>query len=173
MGVGRMPDAVVFGNDRGSEDVGNHGHCRSRESVGQVGLPAIPKRRHGAVGTGISDIDETTELFNKLARSSIIEAGKGSGPWYGTRVHLIFARKIRALNRDDLKAEVSYLDGEISDYGKNGTIRTDVVYGSNLEAPKAICDLKTGGARMSKRQYENYKNQFTNSPFIFGIFETY
>lgn len=28
MGVGRVPDAVVFGNDRGSEDVGNHGLCR-------------------------------------------------------------------------------------------------------------------------------------------------
>ena len=143
------------------------------ETIIHTGLPAKPIKINGAVATGDFDIDLTTRLLNKLAHESISEAGSGYGPIYGTKVHVIFANKIRALNRDDLKVEVSYFGGELADYGTNGSVRTDVVFGYNLEAPKAVYDLKTGGARLSQRQFKNYQDQFTNSPRIFGIYVRY
>jgi hypothetical protein len=65
-------------------------------------------------------------------------------PVYGTRVHTAFRQQVEALGRTDLFTEVSYLNGEVVDWGTPGSVRVDVVMGPSRWDPLALFDLKTG-----------------------------
>jgi hypothetical protein len=94
-------------------------------------------------------IDGTTEtLLQTLVRIYAI-AGDGSGPWYGTRVHLLFANDVRSQNLPGIGrsgVEQSFSLGDIADYGEDGTVRVDVYMRDETGEIIAIWDVKTGGA---------------------------
>ncbi len=94
-------------------------------------------------------IDRTTDtLLQTLARIHTL-AGDGSGPWYGTRIHVLFADDVRSQNlpgigRDGV--EQSFSLGDIAKYGEDGTVRVDVYMRDENGGIIAIWDVKTGGA---------------------------
>jgi hypothetical protein len=59
-------------------------------------------------------------------------------------VHTAFRQQVEALGRTDLFTEVSYLNGEVVDWGTPGSVRVDVVMGPSRWDPLALFDLKTG-----------------------------
>lgn len=76
-------------------------------------------------------------------------AGDGSGPWYGTRIHLLFANDVRLQNLPGIGwngVEQSFSLGDIADYGEDGTVRVDVYMTDDAGKVIAIGDVKTGGA---------------------------
>jgi hypothetical protein len=80
-------------------------------------------------------------------------------PARGTAVHAIFARIIILAERQGLikgfRAEVSYIDHSRVNYGRLGSVRADVVFGSPAR-PQLAVDLKTGRARMTNGQVRRY-----------------
>jgi RHS repeat-associated protein len=98
----------------------------------------------------------TLQLLQNIAQRAQILMGPGSGAVYGTRVHTIFSTEIKALGRSDLLTEVSYLNGELVKYGTRGSVRVDVLEGTE-EAPRAIYDLKTGTAKLTAKQIEKIR----------------
>jgi hypothetical protein len=94
-------------------------------------------------------IDRTTDtLLQTLARIHAL-AGDGSGPWYGTRIHLAFANDVKLQNLPGIGrngVEQSFSLGDIADYGEDGTIRVDVYMRDETNKIIAIWDVKTGGA---------------------------
>ena len=94
-------------------------------------------------------IDHTTDvLLQTLARIYAL-AGDGSGPWYGTRIHILFANDVRLQNLPGIGAEgleESFSLGDIAKYGEDGTVRVDVYMRDNNGKVIAIWDVKTGGA---------------------------
>jgi hypothetical protein len=99
--------------------------------------------------TGNPLIDRTTDiLLQTLARIHAL-AGDGSGPWYGTRIHLMFASDVRLQNLPGIGrtgVEQSFSLGDIADYGEDGTVRVDVYMRDEAGRIVAIWDVKTGGA---------------------------
>ena len=77
-------------------------------------------------------------------------AGEGSGAAFGTKAHTILKEEVKALESAgaNVHPEDSYKAGEIVNYGTPGSVGVDVVPGDKL-APKAISDLKTGGAKLT------------------------
>jgi hypothetical protein len=94
-------------------------------------------------------IDRTTDiLLQTLARIHAV-AGDGSGAWYGTRIHLLFANDVRLQNLPGIGwngVEQSFSLGDIADYGEDGTVRVDVYMTDDAGKVIAIWDVKTGGA---------------------------
>jgi len=74
--------------------------------------------------------------------------GTGRGPVHGTRVHTAFKGEVKASGNPNVVPEQSYLNGRHVPYGTRGSIRVDVVEGP-LDAPTAVWDLKTGGAKLT------------------------
>jgi hypothetical protein len=99
--------------------------------------------------TGNPLINRTTDiLLQTLARIHAL-AGEGSGPWYGTRIHLMFANDVKLQNLPGIGrngVEQSFSLGDIADYGEDGTIRVDVYMRDETGKVIAIWDVKTGGA---------------------------
>jgi hypothetical protein len=97
-------------------------------------------------------IERTTEFLHKivLAVATAVIRRPGSTPReFGTAVHTEFARVVRGLNlpgigRDGV--EQSFDQYGLAHYGKDGSIRTDVVLRNNRGIIIAIFDLKTGDA---------------------------
>ena len=94
-------------------------------------------------------INRTTDiLLQTLARIHAL-AGEGSGPWYGSRIHLMFANDVKLQNLPGIGSsgvERSFSLGDIADYGEDGTIRVDVYMRDETGKVIAIWDVKTGGA---------------------------
>jgi hypothetical protein len=94
-------------------------------------------------------INSTTDiLLQTLARIHAL-AGEGSGPWYGTRIHLMFANDVELQNLPGIGrngVEQSFSLRDIADYGEDGTIRVDVYMRDETGNVIAIWDVKTGGA---------------------------
>jgi hypothetical protein len=94
-------------------------------------------------------INRSTDiLLQTLARIHAL-AGDGSGPWYGTRIHLMFANDVELQNLPGIGrngVEQSFSLGDIADYGEDGTIRVDVYMRDETGKVIAIWDVKTGGA---------------------------
>ncbi|WP_428267757.1 hypothetical protein [Haliangium sp.] len=89
----------------------------------------------------------TIDLLTAAAARARKAVGPGRGHVHGTRVHTAFRAEVDALGTN-LTTEVSYLRGRRVTYGKKGSVRLDVVEGP-LDAPIAVFDLKTGGARLT------------------------
>ena len=110
----------------------------------------------GRVGSApVRLVDPLTEMPGGLAnhvsaaaKAAADAVGPGRGPVYGTAVHTELKTRIEGLNRPDLRAEQSYLNGDNVTYGTIGSVRADVIYGSK-EQPSVVFDLKTGSATLS------------------------
>lgn len=100
--------------------------------------------------SSVAEKDVVTELRNAAGRA-IESVGPGKGGVYGTKVHLAFKAEVKALERDDLTAEVSYLNGEEVRYGTPGSVRVDVVQGPR-DNPIAVFDLKAGNALLTYKR---------------------
>ena len=94
-------------------------------------------------------IDSTTDvLLQTLVRVHAL-AGDGSGPWYGTRIHILFANDLRSQNLPGIGrsgVEQSFSLGDIAKYGEDGTVRVDVYMRDDTGKILAVWDVKTGGA---------------------------
>jgi hypothetical protein len=94
-------------------------------------------------------INNTTDiLLQTLARVHAL-AGDGSGAWYGTRIHILFANDVRLQSLPGIGwngVEQSFGWGDIADYGEDGTVRVDVYMRDETGKIIAIWDVKTGGA---------------------------
>ncbi len=88
----------------------------------------------------------TTMVLTELAGAAAASVGAGSGSVYGTYVHTAFGKLVSRVQ--GLHSEVSYLNGQLVRNGLKGSIRIDVVEGAKT-APKALYDLKTGGATLT------------------------
>lgn len=97
-------------------------------------------------------IDRTTDiLLETLARIHAL-AGNGSGPWYGTRIHVLFANDVVLQNLPGIGStgvEESFSLGDIARYGEDGTVRVDVFMTDDTGKIIAVWDVKTGGARLT------------------------
>lgn len=109
--------------------------------------------------TGISTIDQTTDLLGrKLAR--VIDAlPRGRGAIYGVTVHTAFGLSvrfggIRGIGTGDVETTWGGMDLR---YGSLGSIRTDVILRNDIGDPIAIYDVKTGGARLTAARVEELR----------------
>ncbi len=99
----------------------------------------------------VEDIASLQKKLIELAQEAAETVGEGKGRFRGTEVHSEFRRLIKALGRDDLFTERSYLKGNPVRYGRKRSIRADVVFGP-VDNPVAIFDLKTGDAVLSPKR---------------------
>jgi hypothetical protein len=97
-------------------------------------------------------VEQTTDILHKvvLAVATAVIRRPGSTPReFGTDVHIAFANAVRFMNLPGIGqkgVEQSFdKDGETR-YGKDGSIRTDVVLRNPQGVIIAIYDLKTGNA---------------------------
>lgn len=88
------------------------------------------------------------------AQQALQQVGAGKGPVYGTKAHNTF-KEINA--KKGYTTEVSYKDGQVVKHGTPGSVRVDVAKGA-AENPKAIGDLKTGGAKLSPSRIQQIRN---------------
>jgi hypothetical protein len=96
----------------------------------------------------------TNVLGNTVAQvsSSVIRRPGSSPANYGTDVHTAFARTVRSMNLPGIGVEgvEQSFDSEGSArYGKDGSIRTDVVLRNEEGSIISVYDLKTGNAVIS------------------------
>jgi hypothetical protein len=106
--------------------------------------------------TGVSRIDKATrDLSGTLAR--VMDTVSFIPAWtpqiYGTAVHVAFGISIRMQGIPGIApndVEQSFVgEGVLANYGKSGSVRTDVVLRSENGAIMAIYDVKTGGALLT------------------------
>jgi hypothetical protein len=100
---------------------------------------------------------DTGVQLQAIAKGVLQKLGPGRGPRYGTKAHTAFEQEIKALGRSDLTPEVSYFQGKVTWRGRPGSIRADVVEGP-VDAPKAIFDLKTGGAKLTPERIKEIQS---------------
>jgi hypothetical protein len=97
-------------------------------------------------------IAQTTATLHQvvLQVSAAVIRRPGSSPReYGVDVHTLFAKTVRALNLPGIGkdgVEQSFDAEGLARYGKDGSIRTDVVLRNEQDRIIAIYDLKTGAA---------------------------
>jgi hypothetical protein len=102
--------------------------------------------------TNDSVIDRNTEFLLDILTLSFYAMGEGTGPLFGVRVHLDFARRVRAYDLPGIGSDgveqSSYFGGFVR-YGFNGSVRTDVLLKNAAGKPIAIYDVKTGNAKLT------------------------
>jgi RHS repeat-associated protein len=101
------------------------------------------------LATGFGDELKFVMKLEKMADKASITVGPGKGAVHGTKVHTEFGKEIKASGAPELHSEVSYRNGEVVEYGTEGSVRVDAVIG-NKHLPNAIVDLKTGDAELSQ-----------------------
>ncbi len=82
--------------------------------------------------------------------------GPGQQPVLGTNIHSQFASLIAQEGVPGISTEVSYLNGQVVEYGTSGSVRADAVEG-NQNAPTAIYDLKTGDQGLTASEVAAYR----------------
>jgi RHS repeat-associated protein len=112
----------------------------------------------GGSPNGAAIYEDAEEAVQVAANNAKRLSGNGSGAVYGTKVHVEFKNQINLLRTEgvNVSAEVSYLNGKVVPYGTKDSVRADVVSG-DINAPSTIFELKTGQAKMTKAEINNYK----------------
>jgi RHS repeat-associated protein len=153
VGANELADAGFYGIDviDGREVAGwerfERGAGGAVQMVGTAaGSAAGALRIHKALAS-TRTVDPLMQL-RLLATEARDLTGPGKGAAYGTRVHSMFEKLVNSLG-GEFTTEVSYLNGQIVKRGTRGSIRLDVVEGP-LSTPRAIYDLKTGTAALTK-----------------------
>ncbi len=131
--------------------------------AGEGGFARAPMR-------GPSGSASTIEDLSGAARRAVESVGSGRGPAYGTRAHSAFESEVKALGRDNLTVEQSYLKGEPVRRGTPGSVRADVVEGP-IQSPTAIYDLKTGSATLTPSRIQQLQQHILGGPSNVPILE--
>lgn len=132
-----------------------HGHDSGRWSGG----PGSPTSFVNHAQTGVSTIDQTTEVLGKKLAKIIDTLPHGRGPLYGIAVHTVFGLAVRFGNiRGIGPKDVETTWGGVDErYGSLGSIRTDVILRNDVGDPIAIYDVKTGGARLTEARAQELR----------------
>ena len=131
-------------------------------------IPFLKRKADGVRDLAKDGIDKTGDAEEALLQNAADEANKsiepGKGHVRGTNVHTAFKNIVDELRSDgvDVTPEVSYKDGKVVPYGTKGSVRADAVVG-DVNSPSAVYDLKTGDAKMSTTEVQNYKNNVPSS----------
>ena len=93
------------------------------------------------------------------------------GPVAGTRIHARFREFVEELGHPRLRTEVSYLEGDVTWWGKRGSVRLDVVeYADEYnEVVEAVYDLKTGAARLTESRINTILKHVRQNVPVIGI----
>jgi hypothetical protein len=102
-------------------------------------------------------VADAADAVNDSVRRAADAVGPGRGAAHGTRVHSALESEIKALNRPDLRAELSFKDGIPVDRGTKGSIRLDVVELDANGLPVRVWDLKTGAAKLTPKRIEEIR----------------
>jgi hypothetical protein len=119
----------------------------------------------GACGVVVHNCDAVREAVRRADAS----VAPGRGPTHGTRVHAALEAEIKALNRPDLLAEISFKDGVVVPRGTPGSIRLDVVEVSSSGKVITVWDLKTGGAKLSIKRIGEIQQHLPNQAPVHEI----
>ena len=119
----------------------------------------------GACGVVVHNCDAVREAVRRADAS----VAPGRGPTHGTRVHAALEAEIKALNRPDLLAKISFKDGVVVPRGTPGSIRLDVVEVSSSGKVITVWDLKTGGAKLSIKRIGEIQQHLPNQAPVHEI----
>jgi hypothetical protein len=87
--------------------------------------------------------------------------GAGRGAIFGTKVHTVVERSLHAAGDKVVRAERSYLNGQVVPRGTKGSVRLDAVEGP-LDNPVAVFDLKTGNAKLTADRITEIRRHLPN-----------
>lgn len=132
------------------------------------GGPGTGTRFVNNAQTGISTIDQTTDILGKKLAKIIDTLPHGRGPLYGIAVHTAFGvavrfGNIRGIGPKDVETTWGGVDLR---YGSLGSIRTDVILRNDVGDPIAIYDVKTGGARLTEARVQELRQSVAPSSRI-------
>jgi hypothetical protein len=127
-----------------------------------VGLVTFGIAKGGAAIITKGLATETGGALAGAARRALAKMGPGKGPVYGTKAHTVFEEEVKALGRNDLSTEVSYLNGKEVARGTKGSVRLDVVEGPK-DNPTAVYDFKTGGAELTPQRVQEIRGHLPPS----------
>jgi hypothetical protein len=117
----------------------------------------------------IERFDKTgNTLMDTLARAHAA-VGEGAGPLYGTMVHRAFGMDVKLQNLTGIGiagVEQSFSWGDITNYGLDGSIRTDVIQRDADGNPVAIWDVKTGNAKLTGSRVREIRQQVDVGPEV-------
>jgi len=125
------------------------------QSVQRIASRKIVTLDYSRALTGISTIDNATKALSELLAKSMesVDFIPESTPrLYGTAVHGDFGARVKTEGIPGMKpndVEQSFLGGIEEPYGKQGSIRTDVILRNDVGDPIAIYDVKTGDAALT------------------------
>lgn len=77
---------------------------------------------------------------------------------YGTKVHTELKNQVKILGGKNIQPEISFRKGETTSYGKNKSVRLDVIITSKKGHILAVYDLKTGKATFTKTRIKQILN---------------
>jgi hypothetical protein len=144
-----LTDESASGSGRETEGGGQRRRpAASDNSIGPSAEYAQLNVQNNAI-TGNPLVDRTTDILLQTLAKIHALAGDGSGPWYGTRIHLMFKNDVILQNLPGIGrngVEQSFSLGDIAEYGEDGTVRVDVYMRDGTGKVVAIWDVKTGGA---------------------------
>ena len=132
--------------------------------VFELAAMALPVTKVKYAGT-VGELTRTVNVADELAlaaRRAAVAVGPGHGPVYGTKVHVAFANEVRALGNPNVRAEVSFLNGRIVEYGTPGSVRVDAVWFAPNNEVFTVFDLKTGSATLTPQRILQIQQQVGN-----------
>jgi RHS repeat-associated protein len=162
----------VLPGDVDVEGINNDGDIGHYDSDGNfvyapVGGPAFPAGLPGGVGprllapgAGASMAANGGRRASQLALAKALERAQAATPKgknYGTRLHAALKKEITALRNGELRAEVSFLNGELTTYGREDSVRVDVILGPK-DKPTKIIDLKTGRGKLTPERIKEIRS---------------
>ncbi len=109
----------------------------------------------GAAASKLTEVLKVAKFEKQLLKVAEVAdntTGAGKATVRGTKIHSKFEKAL-----PDGKAEVSYKNGDVVTRGNKGSVRADVIYGSQKN-PKIAYDLKTGKSGMSNADVTKYNN---------------
>lgn len=130
------------------------------KALGETMVDGVVVATSHKVGTSAGKTNVGSEL-QKAANKASATVGEGSGAAHGTKVHSEFAKQTKKIK--GASAEISYKDGRPVKYGTKGSVRADAVVG-DIQKPKAIYDLKTGGAKLTPKNVAKYNKHVPGKP---------
>lgn len=109
----------------------------------------------------VTDIKFNRDISSQLQHcaNKANDSISGTGAVVGTQKHTMFAIEVNKLNNQQLKTEVSFLNGEIVPYGTKGSVRFDVVQFDSNNNPVMAWDFKTGAAVLNDERISEMQSK--------------
>lgn len=131
-------------------------------SLAAIATVAVVAERVGVPGAAAEGGEASVaSRLQGAASEASATVGEGSGAVHGTKVHTEFGKLAGEI--EGVSTEVSYKNGQVVPYGTKGSVRADAVWG-DVNAPSAIFDLKTGGAKLTPKNVAKYNEHVPGTP---------